>query len=70
MSYFTEVCELLCIRGRLIDPNDIIIDVVPTLNDARHVVLEKIEEVSYFDFRSQLVEHYNYCFKNSLVEWI
>ena len=67
-----EARELLRIRGRLIDPNDIIEDIVPILNDARHVVLEEIEEVdvSYFDFRSELVEHYNYCSKNSLVEWI
>ena len=64
--------ELLRIRGRLLDPNDAILNVIPVLDDQRNVVVEDIEEVdvSYFDFRSELVEHYNYCSKNSLVEWI
>ena len=45
---------------------------IPVVDDQRNVVVEEIEEidVSYSDFRSELVEHYNYCSNNSLVEWI
>ena len=67
-----EARELWRIRGRLLDPNDAILNVISVVDDQRNIVVEEIEEidVSYFDFRSELVEHYNYCSNNSLVEWI
>ena len=64
--------ELLRIRGRLLDPDAAIAEVPPIVNVQRNVIIEDIDdiEVSYFDFRNELVEHYNYCLNNRLVEWI
>jgi Plant transposon protein len=63
-----ESRERLRMRGRLVQS-----DIEISGEDDRRVVVEdldNVEDVSYSDFRKQLIDHYIYCSDHDLVEWI
>jgi hypothetical protein len=65
-----EARERLRSRGRLMHPNAA---VEVQNNEERNIVVEALddyEDVSFAQFRKQLIDHYVYCSNNSLVEWI
>lgn len=54
------------LQGRLVHQE------VRFMNEPRVVVegAQDEDDVDYYTFRAQLIEHYNYCHEHKLVEWL